>query len=388
MSAFPGRLLSLIEPLERFEKMRAEAMFRAGRSLCDLAYTNPYDGVLPQVRRILQETLASDRGMDFQYSPYGGATLTRRAIADKLALTHGVPFSWRDVVMTPGAMAALCVAFRCIESVDPDGEVLVITPCWMDYFLYLENLGIKSRAVPLTAAHRLDIAAIRVALRPGTRAIVLSQPANPTGHLYSHGELLELAALLREQKSPPLWISDECHREVLFEGRTFTSPAALYARTCVVYSFGKSLFMQGQRMGYLAVSSAMPDGPSFSTAAVRAARAMGFSTPNALMQLAVPKLLDIVVDVSRIEQRSRKLEQGLVEAGYEVARPDGTFFLYVAVPDGDDFAFAEALALQGVLVMPSSLFHQRGYIRLSLTGTDTMIDVALDKLARLQRVAA
>jgi aspartate aminotransferase len=388
MTASPGRLLSLIEPQERFEKLRAEALFRAGKSICDLAYSNAYDGVLPQVRRILQETLASDRSLGLQYSPYGGATLSRRAIADKLSLTHGVQFNWRDVVMTPGAMAALCVAFRCIEGADPKGEVLVITPCWMDYFLYLENLGIKSRAVPLTAAHRLDIPAIRAALHPGTRAIVMSQPANPTGHLYSAEELQELATLLREQASPPLLISDECHREVLFGGRTFTSPAAVYDRTCVVYSFGKSLFMQGQRTGYLAVSCAMPDGPSFSTAAVRAVRAMGFCTPNALMQLAVPKLLDIVVDVSSIERRSRKLERGLVEAGYEVVRPDGTFFLYVAVPDGDDLAFTEALALLGVLVMPSSLFHQRGYFRLSVTGTDSMIDVALAKLAQLQQVVA
>jgi aspartate aminotransferase len=388
MTAFPGRLLPLIEPQERFEKLRAETQFRAGRSLCDLAYANPYDGVLPQVRRILQDTLAAERGLDLQYSPYGGATLARRAIADRLSVTHGAPFGWRDVVMTPGAMAALCVAFRCIEGMDQDGEVLVITPCWMDYFLYLENLGIKWRAVSLTADHRLDIPAIRAALRPGTRAVLLSQPSNPTGHLYSREELQELAALLREQVAPPLWISDECHREVLFGGRTFTSPAAVYDRTCIVYSFGKALFMQGQRTGYLAVSQAMPDGPAFSTAALRAVRAMGFCTPNALMQLAVPKLLDLVVDYTWIEHRSRKLKRGLTEAGYEVARPDGTFFLYVAVPDGEDFAFAEALAMQGVLVMPSSLFHQRGYIRLSVTGTDTMIDTAIDRLAQLQLVFA
>jgi aspartate aminotransferase len=388
MTAFTGKLNALLAPQERFEKLRDTTVFRAGRSLCDLAYANPYDGVLPQVRQILQDALASNRSLDLQYSPYGGATLARRAIADKLSRTHGGQFAWRDVVMTPGAMAALCVAFRCLDDVNHEGEVLVITPCWMDYFLYLENLGIKWRAVPLNAAHRLDIAAIRAALRPATRAVLLSQPANPTGILYTAEELQELAAVLREQDSPPLWISDECHREMLFEGRKFTSPAAVYARTCVVYSFGKSLFMQGQRMGYLAVSRAMPDGPAFVADALRAVRAMGFCAPNALMQLALPKLLDIATDVAWIEQRSRRMARGLAQAGYDVVRPDGTFFLYVAVPDADDFEFAEMLARQGVLVMPSSLFHQRGYCRLSVTATDAMIDVALGKLAQLQRIVA
>jgi aspartate aminotransferase len=388
MTAFPGKLSALLAPQERFEKLRDAAMFRAGASLCDLAYANPQDGVLPEVRQILQDALASNRSLGLQYSPYGGATIARRAIADKLSRTHGRQFAWRDVVMTPGAMAALCVAFRCLENGDHEGEVLVITPCWMDYFLYLENLGIKWRAVPLNAAHRLDIAAIRAALRPATRAVVLSQPANPTGVLYSAEELQELAAVLREQVSPPLWISDECHREMLFEGRRFTSPAAVYERTCVVYSFGKSLFIQGQRVGYLAVSRAMPDGPAFAADALRAVRAMGFCAPNALMQLAVPKLLDVVVDVAWIEHRSRRIERGLTQAGYDVVHPDGTFFLYVAAPDDDDFAFAETLASQGVLVMPSSLFHQRGYCRLSVTATDTMIDVALGKLAKIQRIVA
>jgi aspartate aminotransferase len=388
MTAFSGKLRALLAPQERFERLRDTTMFRAGRSLCDLGYANPYEGVLPQVRQILQDTLASDRSLGLQYSPYGGATVARRAIADKLTRTHGAPFAWRDVVLTPGAMAALCVAFRCIDDADHEGEVLVITPCWMDYFLYLENLGIKWRAVSLNAEHRLDIAAIRAALRPATRAVVMSQPANPTGVLYTAAELQELAAVLREQACPPLWISDECHRDMLFEGREFTSPATLYPRTCVIYSFGKSLFMQGLRMGYLAVSSAMPDGAAFAADALRAVRAMGFCGPNALMQLALPRLLDVVIDVAWIEQRSWRMLRGLEQAGYDVVRPDGTFFLYLAVPAGDDFAFAETLAREGVLVMPSSLFHQRGYCRLSVTATDTMIDVALGKLAQLQRVVA
>jgi aspartate aminotransferase len=285
-------------------------------------------------------------------------------------------------------MSALCVAFRCVQTSSGDDEVLVITPCWMDYLLYLENLGIAWRSVPLTADHRLDIPAIRAALGPRTRAVLLSQPANPAGRVYSAGELEALAQLLREQAVPPLWISDECHRDLVFSGRTFVAPTAVYDRTCIVYSFVKLLFVQGQRIGYLAVSAAMPDGRAFANRALQAVRAMGFCTPNALMQLALPRLLDLRLDVSWIERRSRRLAAGLEQAGYAVARPDGTFFLYVAVPQGDDFSFAETMARQGVLIMPSSLFHQADHFRLSVTATDSMVDRALLKFSQVQQVEA
>jgi aspartate aminotransferase len=176
------RLLAL---QERFDRLRRDTALRSGRALCDLAYANPYDGPDPAVVAALRDALDSDRALDLQYTPYGGATVTRRLVAQGLSDQYGHRFHFRDVILTPGAMAALNILFRAVRA-ERGGEVVVITPCWMDYPLYLVELGLRPVLVPV-APHtlRLDLERLRAALGPATRAVVLSQPANPTGVIYS-----------------------------------------------------------------------------------------------------------------------------------------------------------------------------------------------------------
>ena len=107
MDALTPELVDLLEPQERFEALRRVATIRAGKDLCDLAYANPYGGPLPEVRQALRDAAEHGRQLDLQYTPYGGTTITRRMVADRLAQTHGEPFRWSDIVLMPGAMAAL-----------------------------------------------------------------------------------------------------------------------------------------------------------------------------------------------------------------------------------------------------------------------------------------
>ena len=104
-------LQDLLEPLERFESTRRKVA-RLGGRLADLSYANPYGGIQEQAKAILRETLDTDRLLDLQYSPFGGKTLVRRAVADSLRETHNLPFVFSDVVLTPGAMAGLQLALR------------------------------------------------------------------------------------------------------------------------------------------------------------------------------------------------------------------------------------------------------------------------------------
>lgn len=364
-------------PQERFERLRAETQRRAGRDLCDLAYANPYDGPRPEVREILHAAVDRNRVLDLQYTPYGGATIPRRLVAHALRESHGETFRWQHVVLTPGAMAGLNLLFRSVWT-DVGDEVIVPTPCWLDYPLYLENLGFRPIMVPLERDRGdLDIAAIAEALGPRTRAIVLSQPGNPTGRLYSADSLRELGALLESQSEPPLLISDECHRDVRFDAATFDSPLQQYDRSCVVYSFGKSLALQGQRIGYVAVSPRMVDSLAFASRLEGLCRTMGFCTPTSLMQTALPALMKIETDWAPIMARRERVFRAFDGAGPHVMPADATFFLYGRTPTQDDFAFAEALAERDVLVLPSALFHDVGHFRISLTGSDDMLDRAL-----------
>jgi len=380
-----SELQNLLEPLERFEATRRKVA-RLGDRLADLSYANPYGGVQKQAKAVLRETLDTDRLLDLQYSPFGGKTQIRRAVADSLRDTHNLPFVFSDVVLTPGAMAGLQLALRVAG--DPGDEVIIPVPCWLDYPLYVRSLGLVPVMVPLASeTFELDPAAIAGAISDKTCAVLFSQPANPTGRSYGDPVLRELSETLDrvEQRfgGRVTLISDETHRDFVSEGQ-FRSPGTLWDRTLLVYSFGKYHFMQGQRLGYVAVSPRHPDRRRLAEELVLWTRVTGVATPTSLMQLAVPRLLSLRYDPGRLLEWRKRFIEELSAGGYGVAPADATMFLYVQNPSfyADDFEFVEELAAAGLLVLPAPVFHHRGFFRLSLTGSEPMLERALSILGR------
>jgi aspartate aminotransferase len=385
MRSLSPRIEQLLAPQDRVDGLRDQALRRAGRNFVDLGYANSYDGPSPETLATLRAALEAPTALALQYTPYGGATVPRRLVAEALRQSHGEPFQHQDVVLTPGAMAALNVVFRSLKTEHGPDEVIAVTPCWLDYPTYLENLGLVPRLVPVSASTlRLDLDAIRAAVTPNTRALVLSQPANPSGLLYAESELRELGRILSEAPSQPLLISDECHREVVFEPHTFTAPLAYCDASCVVYSFGKKLALQGQRLGYVAVSPRHPGRAELARLLARLTRVMGFCTPTALMQLALGELLRIPAPVAAIARRRERALSVLNDAGYEVEPSQATFFLYPKAPGGDDTGFCERLAERGVMVLPAAVFHHSGHFRLSLTSSDEMLERGLSVLREIR----
>ncbi len=381
---FDAGIEALLAPQERFEAMRQTWAFRAGANLCDLSYANPYDGSPDAVVDAIRGALDGATGIDLQYTPYGGWVVARRKAAEALSSSHGRRFGWRDLVLTPGAMAALNVVFACLGGPDQD-EIVIPVPAWLDYPLYAARLGLRPVLVPLDRdSLRLDLDRLDAALTPRTRAVVLTQPANPTGLLYSDRELADLADVLVRARSRGVdaWlVSDECHRGVIMPGERFVSPVAHYDKTVIVFSFGKHLAIQGQRIGYAAVSPEAPDAGSLGRQLERACRVMGYCTPTALMQRALPALLELGPPTAGIAERRDRVVAGLQDAGYEVLPSQATFFLYPRSPIPDADAFALRLAERGVLVLPASVFHDEGRFRISLTGSDAMIERAIGVMA-------
>lgn len=377
-------LEQLLRPLELFEEIRRRAV-RLGDRLCDLSYANPYEGVAERARGALENTLADERLLDLQYSPFGGQTSVRRAVADALTTSHGLPFAFDDIILTPGAMAALHLALR--GSGQPGDQVVIPVPCWLDYPLYARHVGLEPVLVPLADGNfTLDVDAIAGAITARTCAVLLSHPSNPAGQNYDAEALRALAEALalaeqRIGRSITL-VVDEAHRDFTTLG-SFRSASTLCPTTLIVYSFGKYHFMQGQRIGYIAVSPRHPRRAELSHELVRWVRIAGFCTPTALMQRALPRLLSLRHDYSWVACWRERFVESLSAAGYVTAVPDATLFIYVATPKpNDDFEFIRGLAAAGVLVLPAPLFHHRGYFRLSLTGSERMLVQALPILCR------
>lgn len=380
-----GALEALLRPLEEFETIRRRAV-RLGDRLCDLSYANPYEGVAGSVRDVLRGALDRERSLDLQYSPFGGQTLTRRAVADDLTRRQGLDYTFQDIILTPGAMAALHLALRATGT--PGDEVVIPVPCWLDYPLYAVALGLNPVQVALPApGFELDVPAIERALTPRTSAVLVSNPSNPAGRSYPAEAFARLAAALADAERR--WgrritlIADETHRDFAPPG-IHAHAAAAWPATITVYSFGKYHFIQGQRIGYLAVSPRDPSREPLATQLVRWARILGFCTPTALMQAAVPELLQLRHDLGPIEQWRRVMTEELTAVGYRVTPPDATLFIYVATPDQmDDFEFIRRLAEAGTLALPAPVFHHQGHFRLSLTGGARMLEGGIASLRRL-----
>jgi aspartate aminotransferase len=373
----PAQIERLLAAQERFDERRSRAA-RLGPRLVDLSYAN-FDGPLGDgVRQVLHDALATDRSLAFQYTPFGGSRTARHAVAAAL----GPDFGWRDVILTTGAAAALTLALRAVGQ--PDDEVIVPVPCWLDHPLYVVACDKTAHMVPLSGDHDLDVDALAGEINERTTAVLVGNPANPTGRVYDAPTLGKLAEAMRaaEQRTgrPLTLVADETHRDL--GGPRFTSCASLYDRTLVVYSFGKYHALQGQRLGYVAVAPGHPERAELAAELERWSRIAGNTTPTALMQLAVPGLLALRHDTTVLDGWRAEYVSRLRAAGYEVVPPDGTHFVYVHTPPGlSDEAWADTLlGDHRLLVLPAAVFHHEGYFRLSLTATPANLDAGLAAL--------
>lgn len=382
-----SRTITTLQPLldsqERLDRLIAASFRRLGPRLVDLSYANPSDGPSEEVLAILARVTAESKGLSLQYTPIAGRTPPRRAVAAALVRQCGLPFEYRDILLTAGAMPALNIVSRALFG--PADEVIVLTPAWQDYPLYLRNLNIPIRLVPLRADKHLDLEAIHGAIGAATRGVLFSQPCCPTGVVYSREELEALAAVLAGAEAcfgaPVYLVSDEVHRDMVWGERRLHSPLQSYARSVGIYSFGKAFALQGQRIGYIAVSPRMPDLDEVRTTLERCVRVMGFGHPTSIMQRAVSDLVECRPDVAALARKQDVVRRALTSYGYELCEGDATFYVYVKSPIDDDFQFAELLASHGVLVVPSTLFHDPGYVRLSLTAPAHAIAAALPVFA-------
>ncbi len=368
----------------RFDALRPLALRGGGARMVDLAYANIWDGAPAALRAALTDAIESDAKLALQYTPYGGATVPRRVAAEALTKRTGLPYKFKDLVLTPGAMAALSICLR--SEAGPGRRALISAPCWIDHPLYAAHQGLEPTLVPVyDSSFELDFKALTEALDERVAVVLLTNPGNPTGRCVTERELLALAQLLNSQANPPLLLVDECHRDYDFQGH-FRSAACFYDRTISVYSYGKKVLAQGQRLGYAAVSPRFAEGRAKCEQLIHLARAGGYCTPTALMQRALPALEAMSPPLSQIAERRRRVLEHFERAGTQVAPCDATLFVFAKVSPafgGDDWVFTEALARRGVLVTPGSLFHHPGWVRISCTGTEAMLTRGLEILTEV-----
>ncbi len=329
-----------------------------------------------------------------RYTDASGMPALRDALADFLWKDKGLQYARNEIIVSTGAKQAILGALQAI--LDPGDEVLLPAPCWVSYPEMVRMAG--GVPVVVTADERdgfiPPIARLRAAVTQKTKAILFSTPGNPTGAVWSRGQLAALAALAVEKAF--YIISDEIYEKLVYDGAEHVSVASLgedvFKQTIVISGFSKAYAMTGWRLGYAS-------GPRAVIAAMAAYQSHATGNPNSIAQYAGLAALTgdqtCVSEMASAFAQRRELMLSCIARipGVSCQVPHGAFYVMLDVRGvlGRSFQgrvletahdFAEALlACAQVAVVPGESFFAPGFCRLSYAVSSERIMEAMRRIA-------
>ncbi|MFD2110224.1 pyridoxal phosphate-dependent aminotransferase [Thiorhodococcus fuscus] len=382
--ALAARALA-VEPFHVMRLLgRARELEALGRSIVHLEIGEP-DFATPEPIQAAGQRALSE-GLT-HYTPAAGLGKLRQAIAEHYARRYGVSVGAERILVAPGASGALQLVFSAL--LEPGDRVLLGDPSYPCYRQVLRLLGAEPQCVPVGADSDFQLTTERAeeVWLPGTRALVVASPANPTGSVLDAPALADLYTLCRERGAA--LIVDEIYQGLVYQVPDVTALALGREDLYVINSFSKYFGMTGWRLGWVA-------GPAEAIGVMDRLAQNLFIAANTPAQHAAlaafePETLDILEERRRaFEARRDFLLPRLRELGFQIPnRPDGAFYLYAELPERvemDSMAFASGLLEEvGVAVTPGQDFgdHKAGrYVRFAYTRE-------LDRLAEgVERIAA
>ena len=375
---------------ELFEYGRARAAIVGADHVYDYSLGNPSipapAGVNDAIREILRDT---DSLLVHGYTSATGDFEARKAISDDLNRRYNADSAPEDFFLGCGAAPELAAVFRALAV--PGGELLTIAPYFPEYKPFAEEAGLTFRVVPPDVpGFQIRLDAVEAMLTEHTQAVLINSPNNPSGVVYTRQTLTALADLLRRKSAefghPIYLVSDEPYRELAY-GVEVPFVPGIYANTVVCYSYSKSLSLPGERIGYVYVPKAAADSRALFAAVAGAARAGGHVCAPSLMQKVIARCARLRPDLAAYDRNRKALYEGLTAMGYETAKPDGAFYLFVKAPGGDANAFSEKAKQHDLLLVPGDGFGCPGYFRLCYCVSYEMIQNSLPVFRKLMEEA-
>jgi N-succinyldiaminopimelate aminotransferase len=329
-----------------------------------------------------------------QYPPGPGRPELRAAVAEHRR-RYGTDYDPdREVLITVGATEAIAAALLAL--VGPGDEVIIIEPYYDSYAAAVALAGATRRTVGLredeSGRFALDVAALRAAVTPATRAILVNSPHNPTGTVFTHGELAAIADLCVAHDL--IAITDEVYEHLVYDGRAHIPLCTLPGmaeRTVTVSSAGKTFNCTGWKIGWAC-------GPAELVAAVRAIKQFLTFVGGAPFQPAVAYALRSELPWvgelrDSLQAKRDRLSAGLAAAGFAVRPSTGTYFVCADVrplgfTDGAELCFALPERI-GVAAVPVQVFTDhpaewRHVVRFAFCKKDTVLDEAIRRLSTLR----
>jgi aspartate aminotransferase len=343
----------------------------------DLSLGNPVIEPPEEVLKAIKSAANDSIPGLHRYMPNAGLHDVRDEIARSLAIeSNCTELSADHIVMVCGAAGGLNITLKTL--LDPGEEVIVFSPFFVEYLFYSENHGGKTVIVPTNDDFSLNFNALRDALSPKTKAVIINSPNNPTGVVYPRKVLEELASVLKkystEKNNPIYLISDDPYKKIVFDGVETPNILELYDHSVYITSHSKDLAIPGERIGYVAVHPKCADVENLMSGLIFCNRVLGFVNAPALIQRAIKSVQNVSVDAEFYRKKRDFLYAELTRIGYSVVKPQGAFYFFPKSPIEDEVIFTQKLAEKRVLVVPGRGFGSSGYFRISYCVPDKVLE--------------
>ena len=370
---------------------RAAAMTAAGTAVIDLSVGEPD---FPTPDHICRAAEAAIRAGKTKYTPAAGIPQLRQAVADDYGRRTGLTIKPTQVVVSNGAKHSLHNVFTAL--LNEGDEVIVPTPYWVSYAELIKLAGARPVLVQtrIEDDFKLRPEALRRAITPRTRMLLLCSPSNPTGVVYEAAELAALADIAIE--SDLAVVSDEIYDQLVFDGRSSPSfptlRPGLAERTVVVAGVSKTYSMTGWRIGWTIC-------PEPLAKAIGNLQSQETSNPCSVSQHAAIAALtgpqECVTEMRAAFQKRRDLVAGRLAAMPGVRLPDigGAFYAFFDIAPAlersrsrgiaTSLQWCEALLEQEhVALVAGSAFGAEGHVRMSFAAAEEKLAAGLDRIAR------
>ena len=354
---------------QMFEEGQKMAKEFGAENVYDFSLGNPNVPAPARVKETIIKLIdEEDPTVLHGYMNNAGYPDVRAKVAASLNKRFGTSFDENNIMMTVGAAGGLNCALKAL--INPGDEVMTFAPFFVEYRSYTANFdGVLIAAEPDTSTFQPDLADFEKKITKKTKAVIINNPNNPTGVIYSEDTIKKIAAILEKKEkefgTDIFIISDEPYRELVYTGAEVPYMTKYYKNTLVGYSFSKTLSLPGERIGYLVVPSEINDYQNIWSAVCIANRVMGFVNAPSLFQKVVAECLDEKADINYYGRNRDVLYDALKEDGFECIKPEGAFYMFIKSPVPDEKEFVAAAKKHHILIVPGSSFFCKGFVRLA-----------------------
>ena len=246
-----------------FEEGNRLAKIYGAENVYDFSLGNPNVPAPDEVNEAIKNIVDEEESVVLHgYMSNSGFEDVREAIAQSLNKRFDTHFNYTNIVMTVGAAGGLNVILKAI--INPGDEVIAFAPYFGEYNNYVANFDGVMVVVPADVpSFQLDLETFAKKITAKTKAVIVNNPNNPTGVVYSEETIQKLAAVLEEKQkefgTQIYLIADEPYRELAYDGVEVPYLTKYYRNTIVGYSYSKSLSLPGERIGYLVIPDEVDD---------------------------------------------------------------------------------------------------------------------------------